>query len=550
LETVSLGDYVGVVWRRKWIVLIVTALFGLGAVLYAKHQKTTYTATSTVYYNPAGVATQQGGKAQLGSGWGASMLDQASAAPFAQIVIQKLALKGITPTQLLTHVKVAASPNGNAVLFAVNYPTRADAVRIADGLAQNFPPYIVPAATKGKIVRAQAHLKTLQAEQKDPKANGPFVQKNGKPVFPLKVDEFAYHNLGSYIQLTRSNIAQLELELPTATAATNTRPSAAAGAALTKPSSKKTLIIGLVIGFVVGVLLAFIQDLLDTRVRSAEDVGRRLRVPLLARIPGLPKAAGGKLAMLAEPGSALMPTSEAYRIAKLNLTGLIERTGVKTVMFTSAGEDEGTSQTVANLAIVLARSGRHVILVDANMRESAQAKAFGLDDREGLSDILAGHGRLADALRAVEVTRPRADVDADANGHTRTEGILEILPAGSPAYDAAELLDTRTTTDLLAALRQRADIVLIDAPAMLPVTDAMVLASRVDAVVLVSRARRASRPNIVALRRALDNCPAPALGFVFTNDSSGRRNDYGGSYTPSAQPYAEEERDPREVSVL
>jgi capsular exopolysaccharide synthesis family protein len=318
---------------------------------------------------------------------------------------------------------------------------------------------------------------------------------------------------------------------------------------LTKPSSKKTLIIGLVIGFVVGVLLAFIQDLLDTRVRSAEDVGRRLRVPLLARIPGLPKAAGGRLAMLADPSTALMPTSEAYRIAKLNLTGLIERTGIKTVMFTSAGEDEGTSQTVANLAIVLARSGRHVILVDANMRESAQAKAFGLDDREGLSDILAGHGRLADALRAVEVTRPRADVDADANGHTRTEGILEILPAGSPAYDAAELLDTRTTTDLLAALRQRADIVLIDAPAMLPVTDAMVLASRVDAVVLVSRARRASRPNVAALRRALDNCPAPALGFVFTNDSSGRRNDYGGSYTPSARPPHTTEEE-REVSVL
>jgi capsular exopolysaccharide synthesis family protein len=550
LETVSLGDYVGVVWRRKWIVLIVTALFGLGAVLYAKHQKTTYTATSTVYYNPAGVTNQGGGggKNQLGSGWGASMLDQASSAPFAVLVIQKLGLKDVTPTQLLSHVKVAASQNGNAVLWVVNDPNHDNAVKIANGFAQNFPTFIVPSSAMAKVATAQAHLQQLEAEQKDPKDNGPYVQKNGKPVFPLKVDQFAYHNLPSFIQLTKSKIAQYRAQVPPATVSTNTRPSVTAGAVITKPSSKKTLLIGLVIGFVVGVLLAFLQDVLDTRIRSAEDVGRRLRVPLLARIPGVPKAAGGKLAMLAPPGSALMPTSEAYRIAKLNLTGLIERTGAKTVMFTSAGEDEGTSQTVANLAIVLARSGRHVILVDANMRESAQAKAFGLDEREGLSDILAGHGRLADALTAVEVTRPRADVDANANGYTRTEGILEILPAGSPAYDAAELLDTRTTTDLLSALRQRADVVLIDAPAMLPVTDAMVLASRVDAVVLVSRARRASRPNIVALRRALDNCPAPALGFVFTNDSSGRRNDYGGSYVPSARPYAAEEE--REVSVL
>jgi capsular exopolysaccharide synthesis family protein len=553
LETVSLGDYVGVVWRRKWIVLIVTALFGLGAVLYAKHQKTTYTATSTVYYNPAGQASQQGGgKGQLGSGWGASMLDQADSQLFAASVIHALKLKDVTPNQLLAHVKVAASQNGNAVLWVVNYPNHDDAVKFANAFATSFPTFINPPVTKGKLAKEEIFLHNLQLEQSNPQKYGPFItMKNGKPqIFPdgYHVDTARKATLPFQIHNAEAQITQLKAAQPTAQDATSTRPSITTAAVLTKPSSKKTLIIGLVIGFVVGVLLAFLQDVLDTRIRSAEDVGRRLRVPLLARIPGVPKAAGGKLAMLAPPGSALMPTSEAYRIAKLNLTGLIERTGAKTVMFTSAGEDEGTSQTVANLAIVLARSGRHVILVDANMRESAQAKAFGLDEREGLSDILAGHGRLADALTAVEVTRPRADVDANANGHTRTEGILEILPAGSPAYDAAELLDTRTTTDLLSALRQRADVVLIDAPAMLPVTDAMVLASRVDAVVLVSRARRASRPNVVALRRALDNCPAPALGFVFTNDSSGRRNDYGGSYVPSARPYAAEEE--REVSVL
>ena len=308
--------------------------------------------------------------------------------------------------------------------------------------------------------------------------------------------------------------------------------------------------IGLFAGLVLAVFLAFLQDVLDTRIRSAEDIGRRLRVPLLARVPQLPRQIGRQLAMLAPATPQLVASSEAYRIAKLNLSGILERTGARAIMFTSAANDEGTSQTVANLAIVLARSGKHVILVDANMRQPAQAEFFGLDNRQGLSDVLSGHGRLADTLTAVDVSRPRDDVDPNVNGHVQTDGILEVLPAGSPAADPAELLDTRTAGDLLAALRQRGDIVLVDSPAILPVTDAMVLASKVDAVVVISRARRASRPSVVALRRALDNCPAPALGFVFTADSSGRRNDYGGSYT-SGRPYlpADDDRS-REVGVL
>jgi capsular exopolysaccharide synthesis family protein len=333
-------------------------------------------------------------------------------------------------------------------------------------------------------------------------------------------------------------------------AETNTYSRSASVPVKTQPQVARTTLIGLFVGLVLGMILAFIQDVLDTRIRSAEDVGRRLRVPLLARIPAVPRRFGRQPAMLAEPTPALVPTSEAYRIAKLNLSGLLERRNARTLMFTSAAEDEGTSQTIANMAIVLARAGRHVIIVDANMRSPMQAEFFGLDDRAGLSEVLSGRAKLADTLTAVEVSRVH-DVDAGSNGHAHTEGILEVLPAGSPTADPAELLDTRTAADLLLALRQRADVVLVDAPAILPVTDAMVLASKVDAVVVVSRARRASRPNIVAMRRALDNCPAPAIGFVFTGDASGRRNDYGGSYVArTVGGSGEEERDPREVGVL
>ncbi len=286
--------------------------------------------------------------------------------------------------------------------------------------------------------------------------------------------------------------------------------------------------------------------MLDTRIRDVEGVGRRLRMPLLTQVPSPPKGLQGLVSM-AEPGPALMHSAEAYRIGKLNLSAAIDRAGARSVMFTSGNNGEGASQTVANLAVVMARSGKHVILVDANMRHSEQGDFFGLDDRAGLSDVLSGNAKLADALTAVDVSRSGGAIVSE-DGTQR--GGLEVLPAGSRAGDPAELLDSAAARDLIVALEERADLVLVDAPALLPVTDAMVLSSKVDAVVVVARAHRASRPTIVALRRALDACPARAIGFVFTGASLGRRFDYGGSFAAASSGKTSDEFDPREIGVL
>ena len=147
----------------------------------------------------------------------------------------------------------------------------------------------------------------------------------------------------------------------------------------------------------------------------------------------------------------------------------------------------------------------------------------------GVSDILSGHSQLGDALTIVDVSREHP-VDVGSNGTTTTSGggLLEVLPAGPIPGDAAELLDSRAMTELLRELRGRADVVLVDAPPMLPVTDAMLLGTKVDAVVAVARARLASRPHLVALGRALDACAAPRLGFVFVGGTPDESQEYGG----------------------
>jgi Mrp family chromosome partitioning ATPase len=221
-----------------------------------------------------------------------------------------------------------------------------------------------------------------------------------------------------------------------------------------------------------------------------------------------------------------MPTAEAFRILKLNLSSTLRR-GMKVIMFTSASDAEGTSTTIANLAVALTRAGQHVVVVDANMRRPALGGIFGLDDRMGVSDILSGHSQLGDALTIVEVSRDHP-LDASSNGSGAGGGLLEVLPAGPIPADAAELLDSRAMTELLRELRGRADVVLVDVPPMLPVTDAMVLGTKVDAVVAVARARLASRPHLVAFGRALEACAAPRLGFVFVGGLADEAQEYGG----------------------
>ncbi len=567
-ETVSLGDYVGVVWRRKWIVLLVTLLLAGAATLYAKHQQTLYSATSQVLYSPTSApATQQANNKSLSGNagaWANSNVALASSQTFDRYVLGRLKLADRTPADLQAQTTVAVDATGNNLIVTVSDPNQGTATRLAAAIANSFPMFLVSQGVQATITKDQGLILQDIAALQGPKAEiaaglimmsagAPVLDKNGnEQIDPAKVGKTKL-DLANKRNIIAQDQAKLTNLTPTQAGDieyTVAEPST--GATQTQPQVAKTVAIGAFIGLVLGMFLAFLQDVLDTRIRDAEDVGRRLRLPLLARIPSPPKAVGNGLVALADPAPPLVPSSEAYRIAKLNLASVLNRNpDVRTIMFTSAGDDEGTSQTAANLAIVLARSGKHVILVDANLRRPVQGEFFGLDDRAGLSDVLAGRARLADALTGVDVGRHGA-VDAAANGRGAVDGILEVLPAGAATVDAAELLDSRTATELVLTLRSRADIVLIDAPAMLPVTDAMVLASKVDGVIVVSRARLASRPTVVALRRALDNCPAPGVGFVFTGASPGARNDYGGSYVvPRPTPgFGEDEREPREVGVL
>jgi Mrp family chromosome partitioning ATPase/capsular polysaccharide biosynthesis protein len=522
-ESVSLSDYFGVIARRKWIVLLVTVLMTVSAVAFSKNQTPKYEATAELL-SPIPVSSAS----KSGVSWSVQNAPLAKTLAMASLVLtgneQPLPqlppdvtvnapqfsphpADDLTAQELYNTTAVLPNATSDGIDFTVTSSDPTTAERLATAWA----------VTYGNHVQYQNIQQTVNSfitvdQQIEPQ----FYTTGATPPVLTQAQKDAF----------AAQEAPLRNKLLTAPPPPDVQT--ASNANQTQPQTTRNTILGLVLGLVLGVILAFLQDLLDKRIRTADEVGRRLRVPLLASIPAPPRSLREHpLVLLAPRGGAQGPSAEAYRIAKLNLGTVMRANRAKAVMFVSAADSEGTSRTVANMAVALARSGSHVVLVDANMRRPAIDHFFGLDDRTGLSDILSGHGDLADALTIVDAGGQQPD-DAGTNGRGATGGLLEVLPAGPPPADAADLLESRAMSELLGELRGRADVVLIDAPPMLPVTDAMMLGSKVDGVIVVARARLASRPHMVALARALDACAAPTLGFLFTGVSVSEENEYGG----------------------
>jgi non-specific protein-tyrosine kinase len=194
------------------------------------------------------------------------------------------------------------------------------------------------------------------------------------------------------------------------------------------------------------------------------------------------------------------PVTEAYRSLRTNLEFSSLDRPLRTMIVTSAAPEEGKSTTLANLAVTMAQAGKRVILVDADLRRPVQHTLFGLRDAPGLTNLVID----ADATR-----EPPLQPTGIAN--------LQLLASGPLPPNPSELLGSRRMTEIIAGLVERADVVLFDAPPVIAVTDAAVLASRVDGVLLVIYAGKTRREHVEKARALLDKVNARIVGTVLTN---------------------------------
>jgi capsular exopolysaccharide synthesis family protein len=255
------------------------------------------------------------------------------------------------------------------------------------------------------------------------------------------------------------------------------------------------LIIGLVVGLALGVGLALLRQLVDTRVRSPQDIERLTDAPVLGGIPFDRSIASHRIAVRE---ASLGPVAEAYRSLRNSLRFLTLDGEPPAIVVTSSIASEGKSTTAVNLAVAMADTGASVAIVDADLRRPTVGSYFGLDEGLGLTDVLAGLTTLDEALQSWGDTK------------------LRILPAGQSAPNPNELVQSDAMARLIASLREQFDVVLFDAPPLLPVSDAAVLARLTSGAIVVCAARQVRSPQVAGALHGLATVEARLLGVVPT----------------------------------
>ncbi|MFH1783729.1 MAG: polysaccharide biosynthesis tyrosine autokinase [bacterium] len=292
------------------------------------------------------------------------------------------------------------------------------------------------------------------------------------------------------------------------------------------------LFVGAIIGIIAGIALAFIFETLDTSIGTIEDVEQLVNLPVLGTIPSITskekeaknflskfkiqflpvkkdasEETYGRLIVHYKP---LSPISEAYRNIRTNLK---IGPSQKTFLITSAGPAEGKTTVLTNLGLTIAQKGLKTLLVSSDLRRPVLARTFGINREPGLNEIVTGTASIDEALKNI------SDImlgDMKLDDIMQGPGIenIYILPSGHLPHNPTEILESTELANVIEELKKRFDVILFDSPPILPVTDASLLVSKVDRVILCYEVGRTARGALLRAKSQLESVGAKILGVV------------------------------------
>jgi len=294
-------------------------------------------------------------------------------------------------------------------------------------------------------------------------------------------------------------------------------------------------ILGLVVGLLLGLVVAFVLETLDTSIGAIQDVEEYLKATVLGVIPHFdkeevrerllkdnPRAANDQYldfhSILVTQFRPKSPIAEAYRTLATNIDFIrLKKQGANSFVLTSATMQEGKSTTLANLAIAMAQMGHRTLIIGCNMRRPSEYKIFGLDIGPGVRDISLGLIHWRQAVRTIN--------DIALGKMSVTENLLRdgawsrlhIVTCGAIYHNPAEIFSTPKMIEFLREAKDEFDVVIIDSPPVLPVTDAAILSSKVDGVVLVYQVGKVARGALKRAKAHLEAVNADVWGVVLND---------------------------------
>jgi succinoglycan biosynthesis transport protein ExoP len=476
VSELGLRDYARTLRRHRWAIIVVTLVVTLVVVVISVVRHPVYAATGEVLVQPSLVQTVLNPTSAVIE----STLVQTDVQLFSSRPVLNAVRLSLGSTPPVTPSEVGTTGVIDVVADA-DSPTRAAAV--ANAYANAF--------VKASNVRAQQDLSSA-------------VTQLTRQLDTLKA-QLAVASPGSERDGLAQQVAVVQGELSTlqenAAVASGGITLLAPAVPNPKPiSPKRARDIGLsaLLGLLLGVGVAFVRQYLDDSVSTREDLDRAADgLPSIGVVPLVREWKDPELPMVVALTDPKSEAAEAYRSLRtaIQFAGLDK--ALSTLQITSAKPGEGKTTTVANLAVALAKSGQRVAIASCDLRRPRIHAFFGMENDIGFTSVALGNVALSDAVQ----TSPFDDR-------------IVVLPAGPIPPNPSELLSSRRAAEILKDLAAMVDVVLVDSPPVLPVTDAAVLASNVDGTLLVVTADTTTRKDLTLAIEALRRVEAPLIGTV------------------------------------
>ena len=502
----SVLDYLRILWRRRWLIAaaaVVAAAISLfvssratpiyascSRVLFAAQDTSIFQSGGYVAPDPAQIATQEQVMTSPAVSGAVAKKLGASAAKVTGVEAH-----GVGTTRVLETCVRATSPTvagQAATLYAETYQQQKRDESIAQSVA----------------ISSQLTEKTTEAKQKVDDLDAQIARAAVNKASASELDSLRLQRDAAqtaYI-LYQQKADQASVDASVANGGVQVLVKGGIPHVQISPKPRQSAALAVALGLMLGVVAAIGLDFLDDSVKNVEEIERIARpLPILGAIPAIVDWRNrhqARLVTMEESGST---AAEAYRSLRTNVQFAGLRREAHVLQISSPVAAEGKTTTLANLAVTLALAGQRVAVVDCDLRRPRVHEFFGASNEVGFTSVLLGDSPLSHAVQTLRLPSGAS---------------INLLASGPLPPNPAELLGTARVAELLAALRADNDYVLIDAPPVLPVTDAVVLSSRVDGIVLVATAKVTSRRALARAIATFEATDGPVLGVVVNGAES------------------------------
>ncbi|CAN5751316.1 hypothetical protein BH18ACT15_BH18ACT15_13690 [soil metagenome] len=516
----DLREYFAILRSRKWTILLMIILVTGITILYTIRQVPTYVSSARVLVTPVADPTTSASNPAAQPTLNMDTESQvASSADVSALASEKLG-QDVTS---LGSAAVSAETGTEVLLFDVASTDPESAQKAAQVYASAYLDY-----------RRQLAMESYQSASKaisDQLAKVRQKLAQAQRNLATTTDEGRQQELRTKANSYSSELALLQQERAQFSVGDSVRvgqiiESASLPSAPSSPSYPRNIVLGVFVGLILGLSIAFLRERLDDRVKGRSDLEAVIGEPVLAVVPTIRAWKKRKRPFLVTVLDSRSVASEAYRTLRTALLFAASRSQLQIVMVTSAQAQEGKTATSANLGVTLAQAGKRTIVVTADLRRPRLEAFFDRSTRMGLTNVLAGELELDKAI--VQTNIPS----------------LLCLPSGTLPGNPAEMLSSEAMEKLLAELRQRADFIILDTTPVLAAADALTLVTQSDGVLLVVDGSNTSRTSITHAIESLSRLEAPVIGAVLNNFDASK----AGAYHPAYDAYAPPAKPPKTPS--